>query len=93
MDRSEELADSILLGEVITLDANSTIAEAVAVAGGRIIAAGSAKDVLGRSDGNTEIHDFGDAARARYMYGRASTIYGGSNEVQKNIIAKAILGL
>jgi predicted amidohydrolase YtcJ len=62
MDRSEELADSILLGEVITLDANSTIAEAVAVAGGRIIAAGSAKDVLGRSDGNTEIHDFGDAA-------------------------------
>jgi alkylation response protein AidB-like acyl-CoA dehydrogenase len=38
-------------------------------------------------------HDFGDAARLRYMYGRASTIYGGSNEVQKNIIAKAILGL
>jgi len=27
------------------------------------------------------------------MYGRASTIYGGSNEVQKNIIAKAVLGL
>ena len=38
-------------------------------------------------------HDFGNSARIRYMYGRASTIYGGSNEVQKNIIAKAILGL
>ena len=38
-------------------------------------------------------HDFGSAARVRYMYGRASTIYGGSNEIQKNIIAKAILGL
>jgi alkylation response protein AidB-like acyl-CoA dehydrogenase len=38
-------------------------------------------------------HEFGSAARVRYMYGRASTIYGGSNEVQKNIIAKAILGL
>ena len=38
-------------------------------------------------------HDFGDYARYRYMYGRASTIYGGSNEVQKNIIAKAVLGL
>ena len=38
-------------------------------------------------------HDFGDRARVRYMYGRAATIYGGSNEVQKNIIAKAILGL
>jgi alkylation response protein AidB-like acyl-CoA dehydrogenase len=38
-------------------------------------------------------HGFGSAARQSYMYGRASTIYGGSNEVQKNIIAKAVLGL
>jgi len=38
-------------------------------------------------------HDFGDRARRAYMYGRASTIYGGSNEIQKNIIAKAVLGL
>ncbi len=30
---------------------------------------------------------------AKYLYGRASTIYGGSNEVQKNIIAKMVLGL
>jgi len=36
---------------------------------------------------------FGDATRFDYLYGRASTIYGGSNEVQKNIIAKAVLGL
>jgi alkylation response protein AidB-like acyl-CoA dehydrogenase len=38
-------------------------------------------------------HSFGSAARQAYMYGRAATIYGGSNEVQKNIIAKAVLGL
>ena len=38
-------------------------------------------------------HDFGSDARQTYMYGRAATIYGGSNEVQKNIIAKAVLGL
>jgi len=38
-------------------------------------------------------HSFGSDARVSYMYGRASTIYGGSNEVQKNIIAKAVLGL
>jgi len=38
-------------------------------------------------------HEFGSAARQAYMYGRAATIYGGSNEVQKNIIAKAVLGL
>ena len=38
-------------------------------------------------------HGFGGDARKSYMYGRAATIYGGSNEVQKNIIAKAVLGL
>lgn len=38
-------------------------------------------------------HGFANAARRTYMYGRAATIYGGSNEVQKNIIAKAVLGL
>lgn len=43
------------------------------------------EDVLG--------HGFGNRARVGYMYGRAATIYGGSNEVQKNIIAKAVLGL
>lgn len=32
-------------------------------------------------------------ARREYMFGRAATIYGGSNEVQKNIIAKYGLGL
>jgi len=38
-------------------------------------------------------HAFGDKARRAFMYGRASTIYGGSNEVQKNITAKLVLGL
>ena len=38
-------------------------------------------------------HGWGKAAREAYMYGRAATVYGGSNEVQKNIIAKAVLGL
>ncbi len=38
-------------------------------------------------------HEFADDARRAYMYGRASTIYGGSNEVQKNITAKFVLGL
>ena len=38
-------------------------------------------------------HGFGDRARREYMYGRAATIYGGSDEVQKNITAKYVLGL
>lgn len=35
----------------------------------------------------------GNFARREYMFGRAATIYGGSNEVQRNIIAKFALGL
>ncbi len=38
-------------------------------------------------------NNFGSQARQSYMYGRAATVYGGSNEIQKNIIAKAVLGL
>ncbi|WP_372781612.1 acyl-CoA dehydrogenase family protein [Litorivivens sp.] len=38
-------------------------------------------------------HEFGNVARREYMFGRATTIYGGSNEVQRNIIAKFGLGL
>jgi alkylation response protein AidB-like acyl-CoA dehydrogenase len=28
-----------------------------------------------------------------YLYGRAATIYGGSSEIQRNILAKAVLEL
>ncbi|NCG06170.1 MAG: pimeloyl-CoA dehydrogenase large subunit [Gammaproteobacteria bacterium] len=44
-------------------------------------------------DPETLGHDFGSDARRAFMYGRAATIYGGSNEVQKNIISKYVLGL
>lgn len=38
-------------------------------------------------------HGFADTAQKLYFRGRASSIYGGSNEVQKNITAKYVLGL
>ena len=38
-------------------------------------------------------NDYAWGISAKYLYGRAATIYGGSNEVQKNIIAKSVLGL
>jgi len=52
---------------------------------GAVLPGGLSAQVIG--------HDFGDEARRAFMYGRAATIYGGSNEVQKNITAKAVLGL
>ncbi len=37
--------------------------------------------------------DIGLTAVPRYFNGRAASIYGGSNEIQRNIIAKMVLGL
>ncbi|QFT76253.1 acyl-CoA dehydrogenase family protein [Erythrobacter sp. THAF29] len=37
--------------------------------------------------------EFAQTAMGRYLNNRASTIFGGSDEVQKNIIAKTVLGL
>ncbi len=37
--------------------------------------------------------DFALRAVSDYNFGRAHTIYGGSNEIQRNVIAKAVLGL
>ena len=33
------------------------------------------------------------AASTRYNFLRACTIYGGSNEIQKNVLAKVLIGL
>jgi len=38
-------------------------------------------------------HDFADVAQKLYFRGRAASIYGGSDEVQKNVTAKHVLGL
>jgi alkylation response protein AidB-like acyl-CoA dehydrogenase len=48
---------------------------------------------LARDSYPKELQKIGSRARRNYMYGRAATIYGGSNEVQRNVIAKAVLGL
>ncbi|MGI9289118.1 MAG: acyl-CoA dehydrogenase family protein [Pseudomonadales bacterium] len=56
--------------------------------------AGYYSGVIKNDLGSEQIgHDFADAARESYMYGRASSIFGGSNEVQRNITAKYVLGL
>ena len=38
-------------------------------------------------------HGFANTAQKLYFRGRASSIYGGSDEVQKNVTAKHVLGL
>jgi len=54
-----ETADSILIGNVLVLDRAGSIAEAVAVAGGRILYAGPRDKVMELRGPRTEVHDFG----------------------------------
>jgi len=37
--------------------------------------------------------DYAARANRNFFYGRAHTIYGGTNEIQRNVISKAVLGL
>ncbi len=49
--------------------------------------------IAGRSDAPPPGPEFALRAVSSYNFGRAHTIYGGSNEIQRNVIAKAVLGL
>ena len=49
------------------------------------------KNILGVQE--VALHDYERMVASEFNYYRAATIYGGSNEIQKNIIAKNVLGL
>ncbi len=49
-------------GKVITVDARDAIAEAVAIAGGRIVAVGTNRDIRARAGAATEVIDLGGRA-------------------------------
>ena len=47
----------------------------------------------GENDGSNELEDWTTQIAPNYFNTRKVSIYGGSNEIQRNIIAKAVLGL
>ena len=51
-----------------------------------------AMDVIGRESMVLRDGEFDEWQRL-YLFTRSDTIYGGSNEIQRNIIAKMVLGL
>ena len=59
----------------------------------RMEALGGYAGLLASDKFTNDLQQTGSLARRAYMYGRAATIYGGSNEVQRNVIAKAVLGV
>jgi acyl-CoA dehydrogenase len=48
---------------------------------------------MARADLDLCVPAYAETATARYLNARAASIFGGSEEVQKNIIARAVLGL
>lgn len=54
---SEPRADRILLGNVVTLDRQSSVAEAIAIRDGRITVVGSRSDILGLRGPQTDVHE------------------------------------
>ncbi|MGE0748233.1 MAG: amidohydrolase [Rhodospirillales bacterium] len=56
------IPDRILIGDVVTMNGAGMRAEAVAVTGGRIAAAGRRSEVMALRGPKTEVHDFGRAA-------------------------------
>lgn len=54
---ARQIADKILIGEVLVLDERSTRAEAIAVAGGRVLKVGKRDEVLQTRGSGTEVHD------------------------------------
>lgn len=51
-----------------------------------------AMDVMGKAGMTVRDGDFDEWQRL-YLFSRADTIYGGSNEIQRNVIAERVLGL
>ncbi|MEM7410149.1 MAG: amidohydrolase [Myxococcota bacterium] len=60
--RAEPAADAIYLGDIVTVDENGSVAEAVAVLGGRILLVGGEEQVLAHRGPDTEVHDLEGAA-------------------------------
>ena len=57
---------------------------------------GAAYDSLSVREGRNDLNfapDYAHGPMAEHLYLRAATIYGGSNEIQRNIISKMVLGL
>ncbi len=56
---SENVADSVLYGKIVTMDDKDTVAEAVAVKDGKIVFVGNTEDAKGYIGPDTNVYDYG----------------------------------
>ena len=71
---ARQVADRILVGNLLVLDEQSTCAEAIAVADGKVLAVGPCDEVMRTRGSGTEVHDF-----------TGSTIIPGFNDTHAHI--------
>jgi alkylation response protein AidB-like acyl-CoA dehydrogenase len=79
MAAGEELGPETSIDKVLVAAAEQTVFD--------LVANGLAHDVVAGDDID------GERWRSAYLYSRAATIYGGSAEIQRNIIARRLLDL
>jgi alkylation response protein AidB-like acyl-CoA dehydrogenase len=79
LDAGEQLGAETSIDKILLATAEQSVFD--------LAAAGLAGDVLLGDDGD------GPRWRAEYLYSRAATIYGGSSEIQRNIVARRLLDL
>jgi len=83
-------ASSKTMYSILKLAGTETMQRATELA---VWASGTEAAYCARQDIDAGSGDEGAISMARYLNTRAATIYGGSSEVQRNILAKAALGL
>ncbi|MEM1106460.1 MAG: acyl-CoA dehydrogenase family protein [Pseudomonadota bacterium] len=78
--------------KILATETHQQITELMLEAGGRAALMATPDSVRGEANGAAETA-YAPPAVSAYLGGRAQSIYGGTNEIQKSIIAKRVLGL
>lgn len=79
--------------KIVGTEVQQSLAELAVEALGHYAQADQRPHLLGLSNEGPVGPDYAANVVSPYLTGRAATIYGGSNEIQRNVIAKAVLGL
>ena len=86
VDTAANIARNVVIEPFVTIEKNVTIGSGTWIGSNVTIMEGA---TIGNIDfGGTQV-----AVMSQFYNARPATIYGGSNEIQRNILSKAVLGL